>query len=56
MANAGVVGMAEVLVPSSSPGATGLSGTPAMWAYVWVGFAFLILMFLHLAISGRAGR
>jgi len=56
MANAGVVGMAEVLVPSSSPGATGLSGTPAMWAYVWVGFAFLILLFLHLAIAGRAGR
>jgi len=56
MANAGVVGMAEVISPTSAPASTGLAGTPAMWAFVWVGFAFLVLMFLHLAIAGRAGR
>ena len=55
MAQAGVIGMSEVLTPSSSPG-TGVSGTPAMWAFVWVGFAALVLIFLHLAIAGRAGR
>jgi hypothetical protein len=56
MAQAGVVGAAEVFTPTSSPASTGLSGTPAMWAFVWVGFAALVLMFLHLAIAGRAGR
>ncbi|HEV2353200.1 MAG TPA: hypothetical protein VGR89_03070 [Puia sp.] len=57
MAQAGVVGGAEVLTPSSAaPAGTGLSGTPAMWAFVWVGVAALTLMFLHLAIAGRAGR
>jgi hypothetical protein len=53
---AGVVGMAEVISPTSTPANTGLSGTPAMWAFVWVGVAGLILVFLHLAIAGRAGR
>ena len=56
MASAGVVGMSEVIVPSSAPGKTGVSGTPAMWAYVWTGFAALILITLHLAIAGRSGR
>jgi hypothetical protein len=56
MASAGVVGASEVFQPMSSPAGTGLSGTPAMWAFVWVGFAALVLMFLHLAIAGRAGR
>lgn len=56
MASAGVVGMAEVISPTSAPAASGLAGTPAMWAFVWVGFAALVLIFLHLAIAGRAGR
>jgi len=56
MANSGVVGMAEIVVPNSAPGGTGLSGSPAMWAFVWVGASVLILVFLHLAIAGRAGR
>jgi hypothetical protein len=56
MAQAGVVGAAEVFTPMSTPSNSGLSGTPAMWSFVWVGFAALILMFLHLAIAGRSGR
>ena len=57
MATAGVVGASEVFTPMSAPASTGLnSGSPAMWAFVWVGFAALVLMFLHLAIAGRAGR
>lgn len=56
MANAGVVGSAEVFMPNSAPANTGLAGTPAMWSFVWVGVAALILMFLHLAISGRSAR
>jgi hypothetical protein len=56
MASAGVVGGAAVFTPSSAPAPTGVSGTPAMWAFVWVGFAAFVLMFLHLAISGRASR
>lgn len=54
MASAGVVGMAEVVVPSSAPaGRNWRSGGPAMWSYVWVGFAALILVSLHLALIGR---
>jgi hypothetical protein len=54
MANAGVVGMAEVVVPSSAPsGRNWASGGPAMWSFVWVGFAAFVLTFLHLAIMGR---
>lgn len=54
MANAGVVGMAEVVVPSSAPaGRNWVSGGPAMWSFVWVGLAALILVTLHLAIIGR---
>jgi len=56
MASAGVVGMSEVITPTSAPASSGLAGTPAMWAFVWVGFAALVLIFLHLAIAGRAGR
>jgi hypothetical protein len=56
MASAGVVGASEVFTPMSHPANSGLSGTPAMWAFVWVGIAALVLMFLHLAIAGRAGR
>jgi len=56
MASAGVVGASEVFTPMSAPAGTGLSNSPAMWAFVWVGFAALVLMFLHLAIAGRAGR
>lgn len=54
MANAGVVGMAEVVTPNSVGGNnTSLSGTPAMWAIVWTGIAVLILMFIHIAAIGR---
>jgi hypothetical protein len=56
MANAGVVGMAEVIVPSSAPASSRLSGSPAMWSFVWVGFAALILVTMHLAIAGRSAR
>lgn len=56
MAAAGVVGMAEVVTPNSSPAGSQLAGSPAMWSFVWVGFATLILVTLHLAIAGRAAR
>lgn len=57
MASAGVVGMAEVVTPSSAPGGNSrLSGSPAMWAFVWVGAAALFLVTIHMAIMGRAGR
>lgn len=54
MTNAGVVGASSVFTPVSNP-QTGMGG-PAMWSFVWVGVAALVLMFLHLAIAGRAGR
>lgn len=56
MANAGVVGMAEVIVPNSTTSSGGLKGSPAMWSFVWVGVSIFILMFIHLAMAGRAGR
>lgn len=57
MASAGVVGMAEVVTPNSAPnGGRFGSNSPAMWTFVWVGASVLILVFLHLAIAGRAGR
>jgi hypothetical protein len=56
MANAGVVGMAEVIVPNSSTSGTGMKGTPAMWSMVWVGISVLFLVFIHLALVGRASR
>lgn len=52
MANAGVVGMAEVLVPNSTTGQTGRMSVP-MWSFIWVGVSALILVFLHLAMMGR---
>lgn len=56
MASAGVVGMAEVVTPNSTVTNSKLAGSPAMWSFVWVGFAALILITLHLAIAGRAAR
>ena len=52
MASAGVVGMAEVVVPNSGSSGKGL-GTNVMWSYVWVGAAVLFLMFCHMAMLGR---
>lgn len=56
MASAGVVGMAEVVTPNSTTSNNGMNGTPAMWAFVWVGVAALFLVFVNLAMIGRAGR
>lgn len=56
MAAAGVVGMAEVIVPNSGVSNSRLAGSPAMWAFVWVGVSALILVTLHLAIAGRSAR
>lgn len=56
MANAGVVGMSEVVVPTSVPSTNSWAGSPALWSLIWVGFATLILVTLHLAIAGRAAR
>lgn len=56
MANAGVVGMSEVIVPNSTTSSGGMKGSPAMWSFVWVGVSVLILMFIHLAMVGRGGR
>lgn len=54
MANAGVVGMAEVVVPNSSATPNRLSpGTPALWSFVWVGVSILFLMFINMAMLGR---
>lgn len=56
MASAGVVGMAEVVTPNSTTSSNSLSGGPAMWAFVWVGISALFLVFVNLAMIGRAGR
>lgn len=56
MANAGVVGMAEVVVPNSTATPGRLGGSVAMWSYLWVGLAVLFLVFVNLAMIGRAGR
>jgi len=56
MANAGVVGMAEVIVPNSTTSGNKLAGSAAMWSFVWVGLAALFLVFVNLAMIGRAGR
>jgi hypothetical protein len=55
MASAGVVGAAEVFSPMGTPSG-GFTGSPAMWAFTWVGFAALVLVFLHLAMVGRSNR
>jgi hypothetical protein len=56
MASAGVVGMAEVVVPNSSNTGSKLAGSAAMWSLVWVGLSALFLVFVNLAMIGRAGR
>jgi len=56
MANSGVVGMAEVVQPNSTVSGNKLAGSVAMWSFVWVGIAVLILVFINLAMIGRAGR
>jgi hypothetical protein len=52
MASAGVVGMAEVIQPNATT-QSGLSGSVAMWSFVWVGLSALFLMFVHVAMLGR---
>lgn len=52
MASAGVVGMAEVITPTSQ-GKSALAGSPAMWAFIWVAAASLFLVFMNMAIVGR---
>jgi hypothetical protein len=56
MANAGVVGMAEVLSPNSSTGKTGKQMDVTTWSFVWAGAAALFLLFCHMALVGRAAR
>lgn len=56
MASAGVVGFSEVVVPNSVSTPNKLSGTPAMWSFIWVGAAIFVLVFLHLGLLGRAAR
>lgn len=56
MANGGVVGMSEVIQPNSTTSGNQLAGSVAMWSFVWVGIAVLFLVFINLAMIGRAGR
>lgn len=57
MASAGVVGMAEVVVPNSNPTGGSISASaPAFWSMAWVGIAVLVMLMLHLALIGRAAR
>lgn len=56
MASGGVVGMSEVIQPSSTISTNSLAGTVAMWSFVWVGIAVLFLVMINLAMIGRAGR
>jgi hypothetical protein len=56
MASAGVVGMSEVVTPNSVTSNNGINGTPAMWAFVWVGAAALFLLMINMAMIGRASR
>lgn len=55
MASAGVVGMAEVVTPNSATRQP-LSGSPAMWAFTWVGVAALFLVFVNMSLIGRGSR
>lgn len=55
MASAGVVGMAEVVTPNSTV-TNQMAGSVAMWSFVWVGLSVLFLLFVNLAMIGRAGR
>lgn len=52
MASAGVVGYAEVMSPNATS-QSGLSGSVAMWSFVWVGISVLFLMFIHVAMVRR---
>lgn len=54
MANAGVVGMAEVVVPNSAN--PGSRNSVTIWSLVWVGLAVFFLLFVNLAMIGRMGR
>lgn len=56
MASAGVVGMAEVVTPNSVSTPSAIGGSPAMWAFVWVGASALFLLMIHLAMVGRGAR
>lgn len=56
MANAGVVGMAEVLSPNSGTGKTGSKMDVTTWSFIWAGAAALFLLFCHMALVGRAAR
>lgn len=56
MASAGVVGMAEVVTPNSNVSNPGFTGSPAMWAFIWVGASAALLLFIHMAVAGRGGR
>lgn len=51
-AGPGVVGMAEVVQPTSVVGG-GVAGQPVMWSMIWVGAAVLFLLFVHTAMAGR---
>jgi ABC-type arginine transport system permease subunit len=48
----GVVGMAEVVQPSSTVAGKS-TGQPFMWSMIWVALAALFLVFIHLAMMGR---
>jgi hypothetical protein len=56
MASAGVVGMADVIIPNSNTSSRNLAGSCAMWSFIWVGLSALFLVFVNLAMIGRAGR
>lgn len=56
MANAGVVGMAEVVTPNSTTGKTAGKMDVTTWSFVWAGAAALFLLFCHMALVGRAAR
>lgn len=53
MAGPGVVGMAEVVQPSSGQANRPLSGSPFLWSMIWVGAAALFLLFVHMSLAGR---
>lgn len=55
MASAGVVGMAEVITPTSATKQS-FSGSPAMWSFFWVGAAALFLVMMNMALIGRGSR
>jgi len=56
MANAGVVGMAEVVQPNSVSGTTAVGMDVFTWSMIWAGAAALFLLFCHMALVGRAAR